>query len=233
MDLKLMVKDGSVALGDLAPSLAADAPLLASPVPRRGGELEWRGTPLGTLQGFVALESRPRSAAGAIDQPRSDLYAARLAHGFAADRIQAALYGGYVHDDPVAGAPDSVVRTQEIYGGSGSAKLGETWNLTADAVTVRHRAIEGVEPGRSRTAVQGALHGVVAGFEAKADAFHMAPDMATSLNPYALSDRKGASAQIARDIANWRFFGGYRREQPVEDGDAPVVRVDRWNFGGS
>jgi len=60
----------------------------------------------------------------------------------------------------------------------------------------------------------------------------MAPDMATSLNPYAISDRKGASAQIARDIANWRFFGGYRREQPVEDGDAPVVRVDRWNFGG-
>jgi hypothetical protein len=232
MDLKLSVKNGSVALGDLAPSLAADAPLLASPVPRRGGEIEWRGTPLGTLQGFVALQSRPRSAAGAIDQPRSDLYAARLAHGFAADRIQAALYGGYVHDDPTAGAPDSVVRTQEIFGGSGSAKLGETWSLTGDAVTVRHRAIEGVEPGRSRAAVQGALHGVVVGFEARADAFHMAPDMATSLNPYALSDRKGASAQIERDIANWRFFGGYRREQPVEEGDAPVVRVDRWNFGG-
>ena len=233
MDLKLRVKDGSLAIGDLAPSLAAGAPLLASPVPRRGGELEWRGTPLGTLQGFVALDSRPRSAAGAIDQPRSDLYAARLAHGFASERIKAALYGGYVHDDPTAGAPDSLVRTQEIYGGSGSATLGATWNLTAEAVTVRHRAIEGVEPGRSRTGVQGTLHGVIAGFEASADAFHMAPDMATSLNPYALSDRKGGAAQIRRDITNWRFFGGFRREQPVDDGDAPSVRVDRWNFGGN
>ncbi|HEX5030338.1 MAG TPA: hypothetical protein VFX78_02630 [Candidatus Eisenbacteria bacterium] len=232
MDLKLVVNRGAMAIGDLAPSLAADAPLLASPVPRRGGELEWRGMPLGTLQGFVALDSRPRSAAGAIDLPRSDLYAARLARRFAADRIQAALYGGYVHDDPTAGAPDSVARTQEIYGGSGSVELGGSWNLSADAVTVRHRPIEGIEPGRSRTAVQGAVHGVVAGFEADADAFHMAPDMATTLNPYAFSDREGGSAQIARDLANWRFFGGFRRERPVEDRDAPVVRVDRWNFGG-
>ena len=232
MDLKLAVKDGSVAVGDLAPSLAADAPLLASPVPRRGGEVEWRGTPLGTLQGFLALDSRPRSAAGAIDQPRSDLYAARLARGFVSGRVEAALYGGYVHDDPTAGAPDSVVRTQALYGGSGSARLGESWTLGADLVTVRHRTIEGIEPGRSRTAVKGALHGVVAGFETNADAFHMAPDMATTLNPYALSDRKGGSAGIARDIANWRFFGGFRREQPVDEGDAPTVRVDRWNFGG-
>lgn len=232
MDVKLGLKNGSVAIGDLAPSLAAAAPLLASPVPRRGGELEWRGTPLGTLQGFVALDSRPRSAAGALDQPRSDLYAARLAHAFASERIRAALYGGYVHDDPTAGAPDSVVRAREIYGGSGSATLGATWSLTAEAVTVRHRAIEGVESSRSHTGVQGALHGVVAGFEANADAFHMEPDLATTLNPYALSDRKGGSAQLARDIANWRFFGGYRHEQPVDDGDAPSVQVDRWNFGG-
>jgi len=232
MDVKLGLENGSVAIGDLAPSLAADAPLLASPVPRRGGELEWRGTPLGTLQGFVALDSRPRSAAGTLDQLRSDLYAARLAHAFASERIKAALYGGYVRDDPTAGAPDSVVRTQELFGGSGSATLGATWSLTAEAITVRHRAIEGVESSRSRVGVQGALHGVVAGFEANVDAFHMEPDLATTLNPYALSDREGGSARLARDIANWRFFGGYRRERPVEDGDAPSVQVDRWNFGG-
>jgi hypothetical protein len=105
------------------------------------------------------------------------------------------------------------VRTQALYGGSGSAKLGESWSLAADLVTVRHRTIEGVEPGRSRTAVKGSLHGVVAGIEANADAFHMAPDMATTLTPYALSGRKGGSAGIARDAANWRFFGGFRRER--------------------
>ena len=51
--------------------------------------------------------SRPRSAAGAIDEPRSDLYAGRLSRGLMGDRIEAALYRGYVHDDPTAGAADS------------------------------------------------------------------------------------------------------------------------------
>jgi hypothetical protein len=232
VELRLGLSRGSAAVGDLAPSLAQDAPLLASPVPRRGAEVEWRKTPLGDLQGFVALDSRPRSAAGAIDEPRSDLYAARLAHAFASDKLKAALYGGYVHDDPTAGAPDSVVRAQALYGGSGSAALGPSWTLAGDLVTVRHRTIEGIEPGRSRTAVRGTLHGVVAGFETSAEGFRHAPDMATSLNPYALSDREGGSARLEHDLANWRFFGGYRSERPVEDGDAPSVHVSRWNFGG-
>ena len=232
IEVRLGMKEGSVAVGDLVPTLAEGAPLLASPVPRRGADLEWRKTPLGTIQGFAALDSRPRSAAGAIDQPRSDLYAGRLVHGFASDRLEGSLYGGYVHDDPTAGAPDSVVRTQSLYGGSGSAKLGETWKLAADMVTVRHRTIEGVEPGRSRTAVRGSLHGIAAGFEADADAFQYAPDIATSLNPYALSNRRGGSARLAHDLANWRFFGGYRREEPVEAADTSSVRVDRWSFGG-
>jgi len=89
-----------------------------------------------------------------------------------------------------------------------------------------------VEPGRSRTGVRGQIEGKVYGFAAKAEAFRYQPDMATSLNPYALSDRRGGSVDLARDILKWRFFGGFRREEPeTERPETPDLRVDRWNIG--
>jgi hypothetical protein len=229
--VRLGLGQSSVEWGDMAPALASEAPILAAPVPRRAAQGAWRNS-LASLSAFVALESRPRSAAGPLDQVRSDLYAARLARGFDSDRFVIAAFGGYVHDDPTPGAADSVTRAQEMIGGSGEARFAGDWKLRAEAVTVRHRTIEGVEPGRSRTGLRGLLEGEVVGFTAKAEAFRYQPDMATSLNPYALSDRQGGSVDLARDVLKWRFFGGFRREEPeTERPKSPDLRVDRWNVG--
>ena len=229
--MRLGLDQSSVEWGDLAPALATEAPMLAAPVPRRAAQGEWRSS-LANLTGYVALESRPRSAAGPLDQVRSDLYAGRLSRGFASDKVVIAAFGGYVHDDPTPGAADSVTRAQEMIGGSGEARFAGDWKLRAEAVTVRHRAIEGVETGRSRTGVRGQIEGEVYGFAAKAEAFRYQPDMATSLNPYALSDRRGGSVDLARNVLKWRFFGGFRREEPeTERPETPDLRVDRWNIG--
>src|SRR6185295_11153925 len=225
------MEDASVEWGDITPKVATNAPLFASPVPRRSAQANWVGSPLGELQGYMALESRPRSSTGPIAALRSDLYAGRLMHAFAEERLVASLYGGYSHDESAEGAPTTASAT---YGGSGRAKLMGDWSLLGDIATVRHRAIEGVDPGRSRTAVRGELKGGFVGFTAEAEAFRYQPDLATTLNPYAISDRKGGSAKLTRDLEDWSFFGSFRREEPVEDaGSAPSIRVDRITFGGN
>jgi hypothetical protein len=231
--VRYSVPKGSVEWGDVTPSLAKDAPLLASPVPRRSAQVSWSGTSAGTLEGFVAFDSHPRSAFGPIQTVSSDLYAGRLSRKFSGDRILASLYGGYTHDDPTPGSVDSVVTASAVYGGMGRVAFAGDWTLLGDVATVRHKAIEGVDPGRSRTAVRGELKGEVAGFGAKAEGFRYQPDMATTLNPYAISDRRGMAAEISRDVTEWRFFATYRTEKPEEAmGVAPVIRVDRWSFGG-
>jgi hypothetical protein len=232
--VRLGLDRSSLEWGDLAPAVASEAPILAAPVPRRAAQGQWRSS-LADLTAYVALESRPRSAAGPIDLVRSDLYAASLSRGFDEDRLVLAAFGGYVHDDPASGAAglDLATRAQAMLGGSGEARFAGDWKVRAEGVTVRHRTIEGVEPGRSRTGVRGLLEGEVAGFTAKAEAFRYQPDMATSMNPYALSNRQGGSAELARDIARWRFFGGFRREEPeTERPETPGLRVDRWHAGG-
>ena len=233
MQLKLTRGESRAEWGDLAPKLAEGAPLFASAVPRRAGQAIWKGSPIGDVEGFLAMDSRPRSAGGPGDQVRSDLYAARVNRPFWNDKIQASLYGGYAHDDPTAGGADSVTRADAVYGGQAKLRFAGDWNLLGDVATVRHKTIEGVEPGRSRTGMRAEITGEVAGFAAKAEAFRYQPDLTTSLNPYAISDRRGGGAEIARNFANWRFFGGYRSEKPDEKfGDAPVIRVDRFTVGG-
>ena len=253
--VRLGIDRNSIEWGDMTPALASEAPLLAASVPRRAAQGAWRSS-LADLTAFVALESRPRSAAGPLDYVRSDLYAGRLSKTLEDGRFVIAAFGGYAHDDPTSsttsagigsaggflggggsfpGIPgaDSVTRTQEMIGGSGEATFAQDWKVVAEAVTVHHRAIEGVEPGRSRTGVRGRIDGEVAGFAAKAEAFRYQPDMATSLNPYALSNRRGGSVDLARDILKWRFFGGFRREEPeTQRPETPDVRVDRWVVGG-
>ena len=225
--------NGSVEWGDVTPSIAKDAPLFASSVPRRSAQATWSGTPAGTIEGFIALDSHPRSSAGTITAIRSDLYAGRVSRNFAGERFLASLYGGYTHDDPTPGSVDSVVTASATYGGMGRVSFANDWTLLGDVATVRHRAIEGVDPGRSRTAVRGELKGEVAGFGAKAEGFRYQPDLATTLNPYAISDRRGMAAEISRDVTQWRFFAAYRTEEPAEAvGLAPVIHVDRWSFGG-
>jgi hypothetical protein len=230
--LRLALKQGSAEWGDLVPTVSVDAPLFASAVPRRGAQALWRKTPAGDLETFLALESRPRSAAGPIDAIRSDLYAARLTRGFLNDRVRASLYGGYSHDDPTSGAASPVTRADAVYGGSGRIRFAGDWNLGADLATVRHRTIEGVEPGRSRTGGRGLLEGEAAGFAVRAEAFRYQPDLATTLNPYALSNRKGGSADFSRGVAGWRFFGGFRREDPTDPSGVGGSRSDRWTVGG-
>ena len=228
------VEGASVEWGDITPSVAVNAPLFASPVPRRSAQASWAGSPIGDLQGYMALESRPRSSAGPIAELRSDLYAGRLSRGFGGERLLASLYGGYTHDEPTAGGAATATSASATYGGSGRVKLQGDWSLFGDVATVRHRAIAGVDPGRSRTAVRGELKGGFAGFAARAEGFRYQPDLATPLNPYAISDRRGGGAELSRDLASWRFFGSFRREEPDEDvGNAPKIRVDRITFGGS
>jgi len=182
----------------------------------------------------MALDSHPRSSAGTIAELRSDLYAGRLARAFGGERLLASLYGGYTHDDPTPGGAATATTASATYGGSGHLKLPSDWSLFGDVATVRHRTIPGVDPGRSRTAVRGELKGGFAGFAARAEAFRYQPDLATPLNPYAISDRRGGAAELSRGLADWRFFGSYRREEPSEGlGSAPRIHVDRITFGGS
>ncbi len=231
--LKYGATNASVEWGDMAPSLATNAPLFASAVPRRSGQLAWAGTPAGKLEGYVALDSRPRSSAGPLLAIRSDLYAARLTRGFADEKITASLYGGYTHDDPADDSSTVATRASAIYGGAGKWNVRGDWTLAGDVATVRHRAIEGVDPGRSRTAVKGEIKGTAYGFAARAEGFRYQPEFATTLNPYALSDRRGVAAQLSRDVIKWNFFLDYRNEKPEEAvGLAPVVSVTRWILGG-
>lgn len=231
--LKYGMSNASVEWGDMAPSLATNAPLFASAVPRRSAQVAWAGTPVGKLEGYAALDSRPRSSAGPLEAIRSDLYAARLTRAFAAEKVTASLYGGYTHDDPAADSSLVATRASAIYGGAGRWNVRGDWTLAGDVATVRHRAIEGVDPGRSRTAVKGEVKGTVAGFAARAEGFRYQPDCVTTLNPYALSDRRGLAAELSRDVIKWNFFANYRTEKPEETvGLAPEVSVTRWIFGG-
>ncbi|MGE5176973.1 MAG: hypothetical protein ACM3JJ_11430, partial [Hyphomicrobiales bacterium] len=224
----------TVEWGDLAPSIAAGAPLLASAVPRRGAQATVNAGGLGTLEGYVALASHPRAAAGPLREARSDLYAARLTRNLANDRVTASLYGGYTHEDPTPGGVETATRARAIYGGTALLRLRGTWTLLGDAASVRHRTIAGVEPGRTRTGARAELNGTAAGFTARAEAFRYQPGLATALNPYALADRKGFGADLARAVAKWRFFGGYRTERPEDTTTgAPDVKVNRLTFGGT
>lgn len=220
--------------GDLAPSIAAGSPMLAAPVPRRAAQAAWSHARLGELRGYVALEAHPRSSGGAAREIRSDLYAGQLTRGFGRDRVRAALYGGYTHEDPTPGGVETATRTRAIYGGSAAVRLAGSWEFSGDAATVRHRAIAGVETGRTRTGMRGEMAGRAAGFAARTEVFRYQPDLATALNPYAISDRRGVSVDLSRVVATWRLFGGYRRESPAEESaGAPSVTAERITLGGS
>lgn len=233
MMLRATGRDQSLEWSDATPRNAAETPLLLSAVPRRSAQAAWQRSPLGDLDAYVALESRPISSAGPIGETRADLYAGRLGRDFFKERVRLRIYGGYTHEDPTPGGAETQIRTRVIYGGMGRFALPGSWSLLGDAATVRHRRLEGVEEGRSRTAWRGELQGSAAGFEAAAQAFSYQPDMITALNPYALSDRRGGFAQLARRIWNWRFFGNLRGEEPARrSGLEPVVRVQRASVGG-
>ena len=220
--------------GDFAPALAAGAPLFASPVPRRGAQAVLRHENLGTLEAYTALESRPRSSAGPLREIRSDLYAGRLTRVFLRDRLRASLYGGATHEDPTPGGQETAVRSRLIYGGSAALILARTWTLTADAASVRHRTIAGVEPGRTRTGLRGEATGSIAKITARAEAFRYQPDLATALNPYAIADRRGFAVDLARPVLRWQVFGGYRRERPEDSSlGAPAVTAERMAVGTS
>jgi hypothetical protein len=228
----------SLLYGDAPPERAAETPLLMSPVPRRGAQGAWHGTPLGDLQGYVALSSSPVSAGGEMRNRGSDLYSAKLRRSLWKNRVEATLYGGYTHEKgglnpSVFGAPaDSLVHRSAIYGGMAKFDLPGTWTLLADGATVRHRANAGIETGRTRTGWRSELKGTIVGVDALAQAFSYQPELATALNPYALSDRRGGFARLERGYLNWRFFGGFRSEEPTrKDGLEPVVRVQTSTLG--
>jgi len=226
--------NAAVEWGDLAPTIANGSPLLASPVPRRGAQAMLTSSSLGTLEGYAALESHPRSAGGPLRDARSDLYAARLTHVFLPDRLRASLYGGYTHEDPTPGGLEPFTRARVIYGGSASLILARQWTILADLASVRHRAIEGIEPGRTRTGARGEISGTAARFTARAEAFRYQPSLATALNPYAISDRKGFALDLARPVLRWRAFAGYRRESPEDaSSGAPSVTAERMTAGAS
>jgi hypothetical protein len=224
----------AVEWGDVAPALAAGSPLLASSVPRRGAQAVLTSSTLGTLEGYAALRSHPRSAGGLLREARSDLYAARLTHVFLPDRLRASLYGGYTHEDPTPGGVETATRARVIYGGSASLIFARQWTLIGDVASVRHRAIEGVEPGRTRTGARGEISGTAARFTARAEAFRYQPALATALNPYAVSDRKGFAVDVARPVLQWQAFAGYRRESPEDAASgAPSVTAERMSAGAS
>ena len=234
LNLRYTHDRASLEWGDVAPTLAVGAPLLASGVPRRAAQLALASAGLGEVQGYVALESHPRSAGGPAREIRADLYAGRLSRAFANDRLRASLYGGYTHEDPTPGGVETSTRARAIYGGSARIRVAKSWSLLGDGASVRHRTIEGVEPGRTRTGVRGVLDGSAAGFNARAEGFRYQPDLATALNPYAISDRKGYSADLSRTVATWRFFGGFRHEEPASEASgAPGVTAERLTIGGS
>ncbi len=231
----------SLQYGDAPPERAAETPLLMSPVPRRGAQGQWRSTPLGDLDAFVALSSHPVSAGGAIRDQGSDLYSARLKRSLWKNRVEATLYGGYTHEkgrppeDLFGTVPDSgalAVHRAAIYGGMALFDLPGTWTLLADGATVRHRSTPGADDGRSRTGWRSEVKGTAAGFDAAAQAFSYQPSLATALNPYALSDRRGGYAQLGRGFLKWRFLGSFRSEEPAHrEGQEPVVRVQTATFG--
>ncbi|MEK7316015.1 MAG: hypothetical protein AAB011_07540, partial [Candidatus Eisenbacteria bacterium] len=240
--IRLTTKHATVEWGDLAPALAAGAPLFASPVPRRAAQAAWSGGRVGTLETYVALESHPRSAGGAARETRSDLYAARLSRSLGS-RLRVSAYGGYTHDDPTPGGVQTATRARAGYGGSGAMTLPGGWRWAGDLATVRHRTIEGVESGRSRTGLRTEGAGRVAGAELHAEGFRYQPDLATELNPYAISDRRGGALSVSRTFRDFlKVFGDYRFEEPDARigpvttpfgafGGVPIVSVERLALG--
>ena len=241
-NVKLTTRRGSVEWGDLAPSLAAGAPLFASPVPRRAAQATWNGGGVGMVETYVALESHPRSAGGVAREARSDIYAARLTRSLGS-RLRVAAYGGYTHDDPTPGGVQTATLARAVYGGTGTVTLPKGWRWAGDLATVRHRAIEGIETGRSRTGVRTELAGRIAGADLRAEGFRYQPDMTTELNPYAISDRRGAALSVSRTFHDMlKIFGDYRFEEPDARigpivtpsgsyGGVPYVSVERLALG--
>jgi hypothetical protein len=233
--LRYSTPKSSLEYGDAPPAGAAETPLFMSPVPRRSAQASMRGTPLGDLEGYVALGSHPVSAFGPYRGEESDIYAAKLGRAWG-QKIRTTIYAGYTHEEvgtTFFGPADSTVLRHAIYGGMATVDLPGTWTLLADGATVRHRATPGAEDGRSRTAWRGELKGKALGLDASAQAFSYQPSLRTALNPYALSDRRGGAAQLRGRIWKWGIFGNYRSEEPASrDGLIPVVRVQTGSFGG-
>jgi len=231
LEVRYQGRDGHITWGDLAPSFATDAPLLLSSVPRRSGEAVSKG-PIGTLQGFLALDSQPRSSMGPLDSRRSDLLAARWSREFGNDRWMASLYTGTTYERTSESA--DTLQDSATFGGTARLRFADEWSMLGDFATVHRWAPLGVRGSSSwPTAARGVLDGKVAGFDAHAEAFRYESDLVTSLNPYALSDRLGGAAKLTTmKIANWRFFGTYRHEEPVAKVDTVAVRVDRYSVGG-
>ncbi len=257
MSMRLVTERATVEWGDLVPSVAVGAPLLASPVARRAAQATFHpvggatptsgaGRGLGTLETYIALEAHPRSAGGPAREARSDLYAARLSRAMGS-RLGLSVYGGYTHEDPTPGGVETATRAKAVYGGSGSLALRGGWRWMGDVATVRHRAIAGIEEGRSRTGARTELSGRVAGADLRLEGFRYQPDLATELNPYALSDRRGAAFSVSRTFRDMvKVFGDYRFEEPesrvgpvsvsgsgpgASFGGVPYVSVDRLALG--
>jgi hypothetical protein len=226
---------GSLEYSDAVPEMASGVPLFMSPVLRRAAQGRATLPGGGDVQGYAAVESRPAGAGGAVDQIRSDLYAGRIARAFADSTLQVTAYGGYAHEDPTPGGAETVTRRSSTYGALGRARLGRGWTLLADAGSVHHLEVEGIEPANTRSAWRTELVGAVAGVKSKVTAFRYQPDLRTALNPYAISDRRGGSVDLARSFMNrYDVFAGFRTEQPdAQEGLIPTVRVDRLNFGTS
>ncbi len=237
--VRLLSYRGSIEWSDAAPALARDAPLFASGVPRRGAQGRWQAGSTGIFEGYLALDSRPGGSGGLVDQARSDLYAGRFTRALARDRVELSAYGGYTHEDPTRGGRDSLVRARSVVGGMGRVQLAGDWSLLADGAAVHHRAAGSapVDPSLAaptRAGWRSELSGSLVGVRTLLQAFHYQPDLATALNPYALSNRAGGSAEVSRAILRWRMFAGFRSEQPAERiGLAPVVRVDNLRVGGT
>lgn len=211
----------TLAYGDAPPVGADDMPLLMSAVPRRSAQLQWRGTPIGMLEGYAALSSRPLSVAGEARRV-SDLYAGRLVRSFFDYRLTATLYGGYTHEEDST----RLIQRNVVYGATALVRLPHAWHLTGDAATVHHRA-----EGSSRTAWRGELTGSAAGFTAVAQAFSYQPSLVTALNPYAQENRRGGFAQLERSFLKWHFTGSFRSEEPTHvEGQEPTVRVQTGTF---
>src|SRR5262249_39673511 len=138
----------SLEYSDAPPEGASETPLLWSAVPRRSGQAYWKGSPLGDVQGYVALSSRPISVGG--DARRvSDPYAGRLRRSVINERLRATLYGGYTHEE--LSSLDSValqlsgtllypIRRSVTYGGMASLQIDSAWSFLGDVATVHHRA---------------------------------------------------------------------------------------------
>jgi hypothetical protein len=252
--VRLSAPHGSLAWGDAAPALADSTSLFMSTVPRRAAQARYTAGGLGMVQGYVAVESRPVSAGGAADLTRTDIYAGRITRAFARDRVSVSAYGGYAHVDVppdsstvVAtglGAPTANATTSHsVYGGVGRARLYGDWFLTAEAAAVHYRSVGGTGPadpasspvsGRTRSGWRSELAGSVAGVKTVLQGFRYQPDMATAMNPYALSNRVGGAADASRGVGPWRFSAGLRSEQPAERvGEMPTVRTNQLRFAGT